>query len=44
MNTGNASNLGMSQSRGWRNRNQNIAPPTKDELNTKETHALMSLS
>ena len=44
MNTGNQSMMGMSSSKGWRNRNHVVAPPSITELTTQENTALMSLS
>lgn len=44
MNTGNQSMMGTSSSKGWRNRNHVVAPPSLNELTTQESTALMSLS
>ena len=44
MNTGNQSMMGTSTSKGWRNRNHVVAPPSLNELTTQENTALMSLS
>jgi len=45
MNTGTASQMGMSHSRGFRNRNHSMAPPTKDELTVgRDNPPLMNLS
>ena len=44
MNTGNQSMMGMSSSKGWRNRNHPVVPPSLNELSSQENTALMSLS
>ena len=44
MNTGNQSMMGMSSSKGWRNRNHPVVPPSINDLSAEANTALMSLS